>query len=144
MKKQKAVMRIDSYQNGKLLLSVSDFGVQSMLKWFVEFCQQKHGGFALCEFSPPYKKRTTDVGGQNRHIWGHIQQIANETGNDVDDIEDYIKERALKRGYPYKINKMTRAIKPVSMTEINTVEAGYLIDELHQLAAELCITLQEE
>lgn len=78
--------------------------------------------------SPPYRPRSTGKHGQNRHIWGHLQQIANETGNDLQDVEDAVKERAIKRGYPYKVNPITGKIVPVSMTTINTIEAGYLID----------------
>lgn len=146
MEKKKVVLKIRSFstKDGMMLLEVSDFGVRSAVKSVVDLCESKYSGYMQIEMSPPYKKRTTDVGGQNRHIWGHIQQIASETGNDVGDVEDYIKMKALKRGYPYHINKLTGKMKPESMTKINTVEAGYLIDELHQLAAELGINLVEE
>ena len=145
MEKKKAILKIESYstKDGILLLSVADFGVRTMLKGLVDLCSQKHGGYIKLELSPPYKPRSTDVGGQNRHIWGHLQQIAQETGNDIDDVEDYIKQRALRRGYPTKQNKMNGEIKPASMKGINTVEANYLIDELHQLASELGIELEE-
>lgn len=46
----------------------------------------------------------------------------------MQDVEDAVKERAIKRGYPYKVNPITGKIVPVSMTTINTIEAGYLID----------------
>jgi len=143
MEKKKAILHVDSFQNGLVTFSVSDFGVRAMLSNLFELCWGKYGGYVKLELSPPYKPRTTTVGGQNRHIWGHIQQIAQETGNELADVEEAIKERALKRGYPRKINQLTGRIKPASMTTINTVEAGYLIDELHQLAAELEITLDE-
>ncbi len=145
MEKKKAIMKIESYslKDGLLVLSVADYGIRSMIKGVSDLCDKKYGGYMQIEICPPYKKRTTDAGGQNRHIWGHIQQIANETGNDVDDIEDYIKQRALKRGYPYHINQLNGEMKPSSMKTINTVEAGYLIEELHQLAAELEINLYE-
>ena len=145
MEKAKAIMKIESYSNkdGTLLLSVSDYGVRAMLKGLTELCSQKYGSYVKLELSPPYKPRSTTIGGQNRHIWGHIQQIAHETGNDVQDVEDYVKLRAVKRGYPVHENKLTGEIKPVSMTGINTIEAGYLIEELHQLASELEINLEE-
>lgn len=146
MEKTKAIMKIESFshKDGTLLLSVSDYGVRARLKGLVEWCEKKYGNYIKLEMSPPYKPRTTEVGGQNRHIWGHLQQIAQETGNDVDDVEDYIKQRATRRGYPVKQNPLTGEIKPVSMKGINTVEANYLIDELHQLASELEIILEED
>lgn len=145
MEKKKVVMKIESYSNkdGMLLLSVEDWSVRTAIKSLVELCEKKHGNYIKLEMSPPYKPRSTDVGGQNRHIWGHLQQIAQETGNDIDDVEDYIKQRALRRGYPTHQNKMNGVIKPVSMKGINTVEANYLIEELHQLASELGIELEE-
>jgi hypothetical protein len=106
-------------------------------------CKEKNNGYVLVTFSTPRKPRTTGKDSQNSHIWGHIQQIANETGNDVADVELAVKERALKRGYPTKMSAVLKRPVPVSMTEIDTVQAGYLIDELHQLAAELDIILRE-
>lgn len=145
MEKKKAILKIESYSNkdGMLLLGVNDYGVRAMLKDLVGLCEQKYGGYVRLEMSPPYRARTTGEGGQNRHIWGHLQQIAQETGNDVSDVEDYIKRKAIRRGYPVRENKLTREIKPVSMKGINTVEASYLIEELHQLASELDIVLDE-
>ena len=131
-------MKIESFshKDGKLLLFVNDWSVRAMLKGLVELCENKYGGYVKLEMSPPYKPRTTGEGSQNSKIWGMIQQIAEVTGNELSDIEDAVKERAVKRGYPYKVNPITGKIKPVSMTTINTVEASYLIEELYQLAAE--------
>ena len=145
MEKQKAILKIESFSNkeGFLVLYAQDYGVRAMLQGLVDLCKAKYSGFVRLEMSPPYKSRSTQVGGQNRHIWGHLQQIAQETGNDVADVEDYIKQKATRRGYPVHENKLTGEIKPVSMTGINTVEAGYLIEELHQLASELDIILDE-
>lgn len=145
MEKKTAVMKIESFstKDGILVLSVSDCGVRTMIKSLSELCGNKYGSYIKLEMSPPYKPRSTCVHGQNRHIWAHIQQIANETGNDIEDVEDYIKQKATRRGYPVKQNKLTGEMKPVSMKEINTVEASYLIEEVHQLAAELEIQLEE-
>ncbi len=145
MEKKKVIMKIEnfSHKDGMLLLSTSYYEIRAVLKDIIELCEKKYSGFIRLEISPPYRARTTEVGGQNRHIWGHIQQIAQETGNDIVDVEDYIKQRATRRGYPVHENKMNGEIKPVSMKGIDTVEANYLIDELHQLAAELNIILDE-
>ena len=145
MEKKKAILKIESYssKDGMLLLSVSDYGVRAMLKGLVELCNSKYSGYIKLDMSPPYKPRTTQVGGQNRKIWGMIHQICNETGYDIEDVEDYIKLRATRMGYPVRENKLTGEIKPVSMATINTVEASYLIEELYQLAAEMEIPLDE-
>ena len=145
MEKQKAIMRIESYstKDGTLLLSVSDFGVRTMLKWLVELCEKKYGNYIKLEMSPPYRPRSTCVHGQNRHIHGHLQQIAEYTGYELDDIKDYVKNRALRRGYPTRQNPLTGEIKAMPTKYANTVEANYIIDELHQLAAELEIELDE-
>lgn len=145
MEKKKAIMRIESYsvKDGTLLLSVSDYGVRSMLKGVVDLCEKKHNSYIKLELSPPYKPRSTGQNSQNNLIWKLITVIANETGNELEDVEVAVKERALKRGYPFRQNKLTGKPVPASMTTINTVEAGYLIDELHQLAAELEINLEE-
>lgn len=141
MDKKKAIMKIESFshKDGTLLLSVSDYGVRAMLKGLTEWCQKKYGGFIQLDLSPPNKSRTTGKGSQNNLIWQLITLIAQETGNDLLDVEEAAKERACKRGYPYKLNKITGRAKPVSMTEISTVEASYLIDELYQICSELGI-----
>lgn len=67
-------------------------------------------------------------------------------------IKMYCKQRAIKRGYPVKrdnngdviISRLTGEPIPESSANCNTVEAGYLIDELIQLSAELGITLYNE
>ena len=99
VEKTKAIMKIESFshKDGTLLLSISDYGVRARLKGLVEWCSKKYGSYMKLEMSPPYKPRSTEVGGQNRHIWGHLQQIAQETGNDVD---DHTVTVYFKRKYP--------------------------------------------
>lgn len=143
MEKTKVIMHINSYHKGYLILYISDMGVQSRLKSLTEVCNKKHGGYVKLEMSPPYKPRTTSVHGQNRHIHGHLQDIADYTGYELEDIKDYIKQRAVRRGYPTKQNPLTGEIKPIPSRFANTVEASYLIEELHQLAAEMDIPLNE-
>lgn len=145
MEKKKVIMKIESFshKDGTLLLSTSYLGVRASLKDLVQLCDNKYGGFVKLELSPPYKDRSTGRGSQNSHIWGHIQQIANFTGYDIDDVEDYAKLKAVALGYPYKTNPLTGEIKPASMKTINTIEAGYLIETLHRLASELEIELDE-
>jgi hypothetical protein len=141
MQKQKAILKIKSFshKDGELLLYTDDYSVRAMLKGITELCNKKYGGFIQLDLCPPYKSRTTGKGSQNNLIWKLITLIAQETGNDLSDVEEAAKERACKRGYPYKLNKITGRAKPVSMTEISTVEASYLIDELYQICSELGI-----
>ena len=122
-----------------LELETTENPVFALIGDVVDFCNKKHGGYIQIEVSPPYKKRTTGELSQNNLIWRLITLIANETGNELADVEAAAKERAVKRGYPYRVNQITGRITPLSMTEINTLEAGYLIDELHALCAEMDI-----
>ena len=97
----------------------------------------------------PKKKRTTGKYSQNHHLNGHIQQICEETGNDFQTVKLYIKKEALKRGYPTKVRDGEQIIDlwgnpiPISEGEANTVECGYLIEEVHILASDLGIILKE-
>ena len=145
MEKKKAIMKIESFshKDGMLLLSVSDYGVRAMLKGLADLCENKYGGYVRLEMSPPYRPRTTGENSQNNLIWRLITIIAQETGNELDDVESAVKERAIKRGYPYRVNKMTGRPVPASMATITTVEAGHLIDELYALAAEMEISVEE-
>lgn len=109
MEKKKAILKIESFshKDGTKLLSVADYGVRAMLKGLVELCEKKYGSYIKLEMSPPYKARTTGQSSQNNLIWKLITVIANETGNELEDVEIVVKERALKRGYPYRQNKLT-------------------------------------
>lgn len=144
MEKQKAILKIESYssKDGTLLLSVADLGVRTAIKSLVELCEKKHGNYIKLEMSPPYSARSTGKSSQNNLIWKLITAIVECTGNDVEDVEEWVKLKAVRRGYPTKTNPLTGQIKPLSMTEINTVEAGYLIDELYQLCAEMGINTE--
>lgn len=143
MNKEKIIFKIESYstKDGTLLLSLPSYETRTLLKGIVDLCEKKHGGYLQAELSPPYKSRTTGKDSQNNKIWAMITEIARETGNDITDIEEYVKLQAVKRGYPFKVNRLTGAIKPKSMAKINTVEASYLIDELYALAGEYGINL---
>lgn len=144
MEKKKAIMKIESFshKDGTLVLSVSDYGARAMLKGLADLCGNKYGGYVRLELSPPYRARTTGENSQNNLIWKLIATIAQETGNELQDVEIGAKERAIKRGYPYHLNKITGKPVPASMTTITTVEAGHLIDELYALAAEMGISIE--
>lgn len=101
--------------------------------------KEKYNGFLSVELKNPYKSRTTGEGSQNNKFYALITDICKETGNDLEDVKDAVKERAIKRGYPYSVNKITGQNRPYSTTKVNTVEMSYLIDEAMQLCAELGI-----
>ena len=107
------------------------------------FCDKTRGGYIRLKISPPFKKRSTGEKSQNHHINGHIQQIANETGEEFEVIKDYAKKKAVKYGYPIRTDILGNA-RPLSETEIDTEAAGYLIEAVHELAAFLEITLYEQ
>lgn len=143
MTKTKVILRIKDFTDGNLILNASDLGVRAALKNITELCNERYGGYIKLEMTPPYKPRSTGKGSQNSKIWACIQQIAQETGNDIDDVEDYIKMKAVARGYPYKVSKLSGQVKPSSMRDINTSEASLLIEELQKLASELGIVLED-
>ena len=93
--------------------------------------------------SPPFKHRSTGEKSQNHHINGHCQQISNHTGEDFDVIKMQAKRNAIKRGYPIYVDIFGNTM-PKSETEIDSTEAGYLIEELHLIADFLSIKLREK
>lgn len=119
------------------------------LRDILDLCKRKHNNFVSLTFAVPYKKRTTGKHSQNSCIHGYAQTIANFCGDDVESIKMYCKKKAVRRGYPVKLDDWGEIIYskldgepiPESSAHVNTVQAGYLIEELQQLAAELGIVL---
>ena len=97
--------------------------------------------FDRVRISRPVKRRTTGEGSQNHHINGHVQQIAQETGNDFSTVKQACKEEAISAGYPF--DTFGERIIPWSETRINTEQAGILIDTIHRIAAEMGVMLNE-
>ena len=91
----------------------------------------------------PYKPRSTGRFSQNHRINGFIQQVCKSTAMDFDVMKYYFKKKAISRGYPFKTDPEGSAV-PDSESTINTIQAGYLIDEIEQFAAENGIYLQED
>jgi hypothetical protein len=108
----------------------------------VQKMKDKRGGFAKVTIDLPSKPRTTGEKSQGHHINGHIAQIANQTGNDFDSVKLYCKREAISRGYPF--DTINHVMIPWSETRIDTIQAVFLIDTIHQLAAEMDIILTEE
>lgn len=103
----------------------------------------KSNDFLQVRLGLPRRPRTTGWNSQNHHINGHIQQITIETGNSFSAVKERMKELAIDRGYPIE-TLPDGSVKPQSEAELDTVQAGYLIDTIHQFAAEWGIKLIEE
>lgn len=106
------------------------------------------GGYVNICISTVRKPRSTGWKSQNHAINGFVQQIANETGEDFGVIKMHCKRKALTRGYPLMerdgaiiYSQITGEAIPESESNISTIEAGYLIDEIQQLSSELGIVL---
>lgn len=98
------------------------------------------------------EKRTRSTGefSQSHHLNGHIQQICRETGNDFTTIKEYIKSKAVSRGYPQKkfhgqpLYDLYDRPVGISEADSSSEECSILIDEAHILAYELGIVLIED
>jgi hypothetical protein len=107
-----------------------------------EFADKNRFGKIHIVIEPERKKRTTGKKSQNKHLNGHIQTICEYTGEDFRIIKDYVKELALKRGYPQK-QDIFGNFHPISETECDTVECGMLIEAVHEMADFMDIPLVE-
>lgn len=137
-------MKIIAYteltENG-LLLHYPSLEIKSEIKNLYERSKDKYNGYFKIDIQKPYPNRTTGQGSQNNKFYALVTEICKETGNDLTDVKDYLKERAVKRGYPYAINKLTGRIKPYSTTRVDTQQMSALIEETLQLCAELGIVV---
>ncbi len=110
---------------------------------------KRYEGYVKVMITLPYKSRTTGEGSQNHHLNGHIQTIAQETGNDFDDVKKYVKQQAISAGYPMLMKDgqivldMWGSPVGISESDCSSEECALLIDAAHRLAAELGIMLPE-
>lgn len=107
----------------------------------IDVCKQKFNGYVCVDISKPRKKRTLP---ENSLFWALVTLIANEVGDDSEkmiDTENGIKYRAMGRGYPFHINKITGEKVPNSTTTVDTVQMAGLIDTAMQVCAELGIVV---
>ena len=139
----KVVCRAEATDKG-LVLHYPSQGVKERIMALYRGAVDKYNGYLTVAIDKPYKSRTTGEGSQNNKFYALVTEICKETGNDIEDVKDALKERAIKRGYPYRCNELTGKIKPYSTTQVNTVEMGYLIDEAIQLCSELGIVLSPD
>ena len=120
------------------------FPVVAQDAWLVlrEKLKKKRINQVYLKMGMPRKPRTTGEGSQNHHLNGHIQQIAQHTGEDFATTKWQIKQRALNKGYPFDTGKLGVPV-PRSESVASTVECGYLIDECHEVASWLGVKLRE-
>ena len=138
MAEQKFVLKCGTCGNGFLVFEIPDKSMESNLRGMYEKSKARYGGYLSVRLNMPYKPRTTGAGSQNSKIWAMMRDIAAETGCEVEDVEREAKRRAVRRGYPVHENRFTGEMVPNSMATISTEEAGFLIEELEQIAAEYC------
>lgn len=134
-------------EDNVLMLILPEEPYRSAIKQVVKKCNAKTNGYVSITIERPYRPRTTGENSQNNLFWKICTLIANKVGDDSEgmkDTEKGIKMRALSKGYPFHLNKITGEKEPESMTKINTVECSYLIDTAIQIASELGIALPPE
>ena len=124
-----------------LLIHYPSNEVRAEILHLYETSKERFNGYFKIEIEKPYPLRTTGAGSQNNKFYALVTEICKETGNDITDVKDYLKERAIKRGYPYEVNKLTGRIKPYSTTKVDTKQMSALIEEALQLCAELGIVV---
>ena len=138
----KIVCYTEPTENG-LLLHYPSTSVKAELLHLWEGAKENYNGYLAVDLKKPYKSRSTGKGSQNNLFYLLVTEICKETGNDIEDIKDYLKEKACaRRSYPYEVNKMTGRIRPYSTTKVDTVQMAGLIEEAYQLCAELGIIVE--
>ena len=135
-------MKIIAYteitENG-LLIHYPTKEVRAEILHLYQTSKEKYNGYFKIDIQKPYPPRTTGAGSQNNLFYLLLTELCKVTGNDLEDAKDALKEKAIKRGYPYRVNKLTGRIRPYSTTEVNTREMSYLIEEAIQECCELGI-----
>jgi len=117
----------------------------------LERCKSKCNGYVALRLDTPHRPRRTGYRSGSAHFHGHCQTISEDTGNDFEDVKMALKRRAIRRGYPAQ-RKKDGSIRyslidgqplPQSESEASIEQENMLIEEAHQLAAELDIRLVE-
>ena len=138
MTKKKSVMHVESYsaRDGVLVLCASSHRARYAVKDVVDRCAERHGGYMMCELSPPDRRRSLP---QNDKYWALCTEFGNYCGMTKDDVSMGVKYRAMEEGLwrgedmPFSASGMKR---PVSTATASTAEMSVLIDVLYRIAAE--------
>jgi hypothetical protein len=127
-----------------LFLHYPTKAVKAEIEHLYQGAKEKYNGYMTVTLDKPYKSRTTGKNSQNNLIWLLIQKISNENGEEPKIVERDLKVKAIAKGYPYHVSKITGQPEPESMTKINTVEMSYLIDTAYEVCAFLGIVLEPD
>ena len=131
------------FEKGQISFELpNDIASQEAIRHELTKCKEKHNDFVLVTLEPPKKPRTTGEGSQNNLFWKLVQLICNVTGDTPEAIEADLKEKAIAKGYPYHVSKITGRPVGESMTKVSTVEMSYLIDTAYEVCAFLEINTQ--
>ena len=109
------------------------------------------GDYWRASLEPWRKKRSTGEKSQNHHFNSHVQQIAQETGNDFADVKLFVKRQAMRDGLPAKTRPDGSIVYsltdgepvPISEADMDTQQCYWCIEVCHLIAAEFGVTLQE-
>lgn len=103
-----AGMKIIAYteltENG-LLIHYSTIEVKQEILHLYQASKEKYNGYFKIDIQKPYPTRTTGEGSQNNKFYALVTEICKETGNDLEDVKDALKERAIKRGKRWLYNE---------------------------------------
>jgi len=100
----------------------------------------KYGSNLRVTVSKISKPRTLP---QNNLLHGLATQLAAYTGHTLDEIKDFSKMNAIRRGYPVKNDSKGEVIYspftgdpiPISSAEATTEQLSYLVEELYLMAS---------
>lgn len=139
--------------NPENLIIAKPAALRPVIDALVERSQQRYKGdmwFAWA-MDLPRRPRKTGYRSGSAHFHGHCQTIAEDTGNDFEDVKMYLKRRAIRRGYPMQMGKdgkiryslVDGLPLPQSEADASIEQENMLIEEAHQLGAELEVRLIE-
>jgi len=104
--------------------------------------EKNHTKQVYVKLGYPKKPRTTGKDSQSAHFNGHVQQIAQYTGDSFDEVKMHLKREAISMGYPCHTTSFGKYM-PDSEADASTVECSYLIDTAHRIASLFDIKLKE-
>ena len=123
----------------------------NLTEMWEEACKKafKRNVFVEVIIRPERKLRSTGDKSQSHCINGFIQQICKETGNEFQDVKEYIKSKAVAMGYPMLMKDGKVVVNPygepkgISEADSSIEECSLLIEQAHMLASEYGIELKE-
>lgn len=123
------------YEKGRYIIPLDTEGLETLAKQ----CVEKYSGFVSVTLSKPYKSKTQK---ENSKYWVLCTELGRELGMSKEEVSEGVKERAIERGYPFTVNKITGSYIPKSIREDNTKEQAILIETVYQVASEMGVYLE--